>query len=76
LRWRPLAKARDDGSIEDHEFDRVRHELSRIRDDEDRLRDAHDGQSTDNETTDLEARLDGVAAQIHWMHEQSFQKPW
>jgi hypothetical protein len=71
-----LDKARDDGSIDRSEFDRVHHELSRIRDDEDRLRDAHDGQLTDNENTDLEARLDGVADQIHWLHEESFQRPW
>jgi demethoxyubiquinone hydroxylase (CLK1/Coq7/Cat5 family) len=71
-----LDKARDDGSIDHHEYMRVRDELSGIRDDEDRLRDHHDGQLTDNETTDLEARLDTVASQIHWLHEESFQRPW
>jgi hypothetical protein len=71
-----LDKARDDGSIDRHEFERVRHDLSSIRDDEDRLRGAHDGQLTDNETADLEARLDGVAGQIHWLHEESFRRPW
>ena len=71
-----LDKARDDGSIDHHEFERVRHDLSSIRDDEDRLRGAHDGQLTDNETAELEARLDGVANQIHWLHEESFQRPW
>jgi hypothetical protein len=71
-----LNRARDDGSIDHHEFERVHHELSGIRDDEDRLRDAHDGQLTDNENTDLEARLDGVADQIHWLHEESFKRPW
>lgn len=71
-----LDKARDDGSLDRHEFERVHHELSRIREDEDRLRDAHDGQLTDNENTDLEARLDGVADQIHWLHEDAFKRPW
>jgi predicted nuclease with TOPRIM domain len=72
-----LERARDDGSLAHPEYDRVRHELSRIRDEEDRLRDNHDAhQLTDNETADLEARLDGVANQIHWLHEESFQKPW
>ena len=71
-----LGKARDDGSVDRGEFDRVHHELSRIRDDEDRLRDAHNGQLTDNENADLEARLDGVANQIHWLRENSFQRPW
>ena len=71
-----LAKAREDGSIDHHEYDRVRHELARIHDDEDRLRDDHHGQLTDNENTDLEARLDGVAGQIHWLREHSFERPW
>jgi hypothetical protein len=71
-----LDKATADGALDHREFARVHHELSRIRDDEDRLRDAHDGQLTDNETADLEARLDGVANQIHWLHEESFQRPW
>ena len=71
-----LDKARDDGSLDRHEFERVHHELSRIREDEDRLRDAHDGQLTDNENTDLEARLDNVADQIHWLHEDAFKRPW
>jgi hypothetical protein len=71
-----LDKARDDGSIDGHEYDRVRHEMENIRADEDRMRDGHDGQLTDNESVALEARLDGVASQIHWLHESAFQKPW
>jgi len=71
-----LDKARDDGSVDGHEYDRVKHEMDNIRADEDRMRDNHDGQLTDNESVALEARLDGVADQIHWLHESSFQKPW
>jgi hypothetical protein len=71
-----LSTARDDGSIDGHEFDRVRHELSSIREEEDRLRGSHDGQLTDNENTDLEARLDVVANQIHWLRENSVTRPW
>lgn len=71
-----LRVARDDGSIDGAEFDRVRHELDRIRNDENNMRSYHDGQLTDNETTTLEARLDGVADQIHWLHEDKFQRPW
>lgn len=72
-----LRVARDDGSIDGSEFDRVHHELDRIRDDENRMRGEHDGgQLTDNETSTLEARLDGVADQIHWLHEDQFRKPW
>jgi hypothetical protein len=71
-----LDKARDDGSIDHHEFERVKHELHDIHENEDRMRDHHDGQLTDNETADLESRLDAVAAQIHWLHEHSFTRPW
>lgn len=71
-----LRVARDDGSIDGSEFDRVRHEIDRIHDDENRMRGDHDGQLTDNETSTLEARLDGVADQIHWLHEDRFQRPW
>jgi hypothetical protein len=71
-----LDKARDDGSIDGHEYDRVRREMDNIRADEDRMRGDHDGQLTDNESAAMEARLDGVADQIHWLHESSFQRPW
>jgi hypothetical protein len=71
-----LDKARADGSIERSEFERVHRELSSVRREEDRMRDHHDGQLTDEETTRLEARLDDVASQIHWLHEHGFQRPW
>jgi len=71
-----LDKARDEGSIDHHEFERVRREMHDIREAEDHMRDSHGGQLTDNETADLEARLDSVAHQIHWLRENSFQPPW
>jgi hypothetical protein len=71
-----LSVAHNDGSVDDSEFDRVQHEIDRIHDAEDHMRGDHDGQLTDNETTVLEARLDGVAGQIHWLHEDRFRKPW
>ena len=49
--------------------------MDSIRAEEDRMRDAHDGQLTDNETSSLEARLDSVSSQIHWLPESGFQKP-
>ncbi len=71
-----LDRSRDDGSIDHHEYDRVKHEIEDIHHDEDAMRDHHGGQLTDNETADLEVRLDHVADQIHWLHSDSFQKPW
>ena len=72
-----LDKARDDGSIGPAEYDRVHAEIDHIKSDEDALRDHHDGdQLTDNETASLESRLDTVANQIHWLHDDAFRKPW
>ena len=56
-----INKAHDEKDIDGREADRAHHELDRIR---------------DNETTVLEARLDDMAAKIHWAHEQAYQKPW
>jgi hypothetical protein len=71
-----LDKARDDGSLDHHEYNRVKHDLDAIHDNEEAMRDHHDGQLTDNQTADLEARLDDVASKIHWLHENSFERPW
>lgn len=71
-----LDQAHGHHDLDDHEFDRVKHELNGIHDDEGVMRDHHDGQLTDNQTADLEARLDDVAAKIHWLHENSFERPW
>ena len=72
-----LAKARDDGSLDRTEYERVRYDLDGIQHDEDRMRGNHDGgQLTDNETATLESRLDSIADQIHWLRENSFRRPW
>jgi hypothetical protein len=71
-----INKAHDEHAIDGHEADRAHHALDRIRDDENHMRDRHDGQLTDNETADLEARLDAMAAQIHWAHDNNFARPW
>jgi len=71
-----LDKARSDGSIDHSEYDRVKDELGAIHSEEDRMRDHHDGQLTDNQTAMLESRLDAVAEKIHWLHDDSFQRPW
>jgi dihydroxyacetone kinase len=71
-----LDKARSDGAIDHGEYSRVKDELGSIQNTEDRMRDHHDGQLTDNQTAMLEGRLDAVAEKIHWLHEDSFQRPW
>ena len=71
-----LDKARDDGSLGGDEFEHVHHDIDQIRADEDSMRDGQDGQLNDNQTAMLETRLDGVADQIHWIHENNFRRPW
>jgi hypothetical protein len=71
-----IDKARDEKDISGRDADRAHHALDLIRDDENRMRDRHDGQLTDNETTSLESRLDQMAANIHWAHDNAFQRPW
>ena len=71
-----INRAHDDHALDGREADRAHYELDRLRDDEHQLRDHHDGQLTDYETVDLEARLDRLADQIHEVHEDAFRRPW
>ena len=71
-----IQKSRDDGSLDHREFERAKLALSDLRREEDQMRDHADGQLTDNQTADLEARLDDMAAKIHWAHVDSFTRPW
>ncbi len=71
-----LEKSRSDGSLDRTQYDRAKDELSDLRHEEDRMRDGGHGQLTDNQTADLEARLDDMAATIHWAHESAYTRPW
>ena len=71
-----LEKSRDDGSLDHHEYEPASMALSDLRHEETRMRDQAQGQLTDNQTADLEARLDDMAAKIHWAHVNSFTRPW
>ena len=71
-----IDKSRDDGALDRTEYDRARHSLDDLRRAEDEMRDHQHGQLTDNQTADLEARLDAMADQIHWAHQEAFVKPW
>ena len=52
-----LDKSRDNGALDQMEYDRAKHSMDALRGDEDRMRDEQHGQLTDNENADLEARL-------------------
>ncbi len=71
-----LDKSRADGSLDHAEFDHARQELNDLRHEEDHMRDHAHGQLTDNETADLEARLDAMAAKIHWANMATYTRPW
>ena len=73
---RRIDASRDNGALNHGEYDRVHHELGNIRHQEDAMRDGQHGQLTDNETTDLETRLDDIASKIHWANATNFQRPW
>jgi hypothetical protein len=71
-----INKAHDEHALDGHEADRAHHALDELRDDEHRMRDHHDGQLTDNETINLEARLDDLADEIVRSHNESWRRPW
>jgi hypothetical protein len=71
-----LDKSRADGSLDHSEYDRARQELNDLRHEESHMRDGAHGQLTDNETADLEARLDAMAAKIHWANMATYTRPW
>jgi hypothetical protein len=71
-----IDKSRDDGALDRVEYDRARHSLDDLRRDEDEMKDHQHGQLTDNQTAELEARLDSMASEIHWAHQEAFEKPW
>jgi hypothetical protein len=71
-----LEKSRNDGTLERGESDRARRDMSDLRHEEDRLRASAHGQLTDNQTADLEARLDTMAAKIKWANAAAYAQPW
>jgi hypothetical protein len=71
-----LEKSRGDGSLDRIEYDRAHRELSDLRHEEGALRDSAHGQLTDNQTADLEARLDTMAAKIKWANDSAYARPW
>jgi len=71
-----IDKSRDDGALDRVEYDRARHSLDDLRREEDRMKDHQHGELTDNETGDLEGRLDAMASEIRWAHQAAFEKPW
>jgi hypothetical protein len=71
-----LDKSRADGTLDHVQFDSAKQDMADLRHEEDGMRDAAHGQLTDNQTADLETRLDSMAAKIHWANMKTYARPW
>ncbi len=71
-----LEKSRGDGSLDRAEYDRARRDMSDLRREEGNLRNGAHGELTDNQTAELEARLDTMAAKIKWANATAYAQPW
>ncbi len=71
-----IVHARDDGSLDRREFDRVQGELNGIRREDRDFRYNHGGHLDDRVRFDLEGRLERLNDQIHWIHEHHERHPW
>jgi len=71
-----LEKARDDRSLTKADFNSARLEMIDLGREESRMRhDAH-GELTDNQTAELDTRVDTVAAKIRWANMSEHTRPW
>jgi hypothetical protein len=71
-----LDKSRADGSLDRSEFENARRQLADLKHEEGHMRDEAHGQLTDNQTADLEQRLDAMAEKIHWANANTYTRPW
>ncbi len=71
-----IDKSRDDGSLDRVQYDHAKSELMSLRDEEDHMRSDHGGELTSNENAEMEARLDDMAAKIHWANANAYHRPW
>ena len=71
-----ILRGRNDGSLDRREFDRVQRTLDSIRHEEQGFRANHGGRLDPSVRADLEARLDQLNDQIHWMRAHEDRRPW
>jgi len=65
-----------DGALDPREAKRCQDELNSIRSEEKRDRFRHWGKLRDGDRQHIEARLDQLAATIHWMRDDGQRRPW
>jgi hypothetical protein len=71
-----LHRAQDEHDIDGGEAERVYQEVGRMRDLAKRISERHGGALTAGEKAAQQGRLDTLVSQIHWLHENAFQRPW
>lgn len=65
-----------EGSISPDEAQHVRHELADLRYQEVRLRAVNGGPLPDRDRAKLEARLDALSDEVHWLRDIGERRPW
>ena len=65
-----------DGSISPDEAMHARHEIADLRYQEQRLRSVNGGPLVDRDRLRLEARLDELSDEIHWLRDTGERRPW
>ena len=73
---RRIDHGRADGALDSREAKRCQDELNSIRSEEKRDRIHHWGKLRDGDRQHIEARLDQLAATIHWMRDDGQRRPW
>ena len=71
-----LEKARSDRSLDKAGFNSARLEMRDLGREESRMRHDGHGELTANQNAELDARLDTVAAKIHWANMSEHTRPW
>ena len=71
-----INQAHDEHAIDNRQNDRAHDALNHLRDDENHMRGRHDGQLTDNETANLEARLDSLSDEVLTARNDAWRRPW
>ena len=64
------------GALDKAGFNQAQLEMDHLRQEESRMRHDGGGQLTDNQTSELEARLDTMSDKIHWANMGAYKRPW
>ena len=71
-----IERARADGSLDGREAHRAMELLNSVRREEHKDRDRSFGHLDENDRARMDTQLDSLLGQIHWMRENTEQRPW